>query len=109
MGAPWGLDCSDCPRSKKCNEWGVETGYKYEGQKIAGQEWERCPASYFSDPHLTRALALYREGRVFGSGLSGWPDNYTHWVTVYITDLHDAIEERKAVMLERNMKGHGIR
>lgn len=96
QGAPYGLDCSACPRlGSPCDTWGDDsTGYKYEGHDLLGQKWEACPSSYLRSHTLNRALELYRQGRVFGS-LSGFPSEWAHWVAEYLTEIHEAIEAHK--------------
>ena len=108
-GAPYGLDCANCPRGgpgSRCDEWGeeLETGYRFEGQDILGTAWDKCPAAHLRSPHLNRALELYRQGRVFG-GLDGFPSKWSAWVVEYITAMHEAIESYRSEQMEREING----
>jgi hypothetical protein len=83
-----------------CSKWGVSgLKYKHEGRDILGRSWERCPADYLTDPHLSMAVELYASTRI--SPLGDWPDGWAAWVRDYLVKIDQAIKERKTFDRER--------
>ena len=95
MGLPFGLNCEKCPREYKCKEWGEGvSSWKYEGRPLFKIDWERCPVDYLKSPHLKIALDSLNHAKI--SPLAGWPFGFSHWFVEYVSEIHRAIEERKA-------------
>ena len=98
---PYGLDCRECPRERKCNAWGVESlAYKHEGEDLMGTKWPVCPSSYLNDPHILLALEITNCARV--APLADWPSGWAAWVVKYMQAIHQAVEERKAEEVQKN-------
>lgn len=97
IGAPYGLDCSNCPREKRCSTWGDPgSSYKFEGQDLLRRSWDRCPASHLGSAELAVAVSVYVAAET--SAIDGWPDQYAEWVEMYVGELRRAIEARRAQM-----------
>ena len=93
-GAPYGLDCAQCPRDYRCDEWGVPgTGYAFEGQDLLRRQWDQCPAALLRDPHLVTAVRLYRALQL--SPLAGWPDAYPAWVEDYLQAIDEEVKKQE--------------
>lgn len=91
---PYGLNCNDCPRERRCSTWGdSDLSYKHEGIDLLGKTWDRCPASYLNDPALTLAVEIYAATKI--SPLANWPDGWACWVKDYLIGIDRAIRERK--------------
>ena len=97
---PYGLDCETCPRSNRCDQWGVDgENYRHEGADLFGETWERCPIAYLSAPTIQVALQLFQNNKV--APLHGWPSQWSAWVSETITRLSDTIEERQGYEAEQ--------
>ena len=101
--SPWGLDCSNCPRGRRCETWGEEgTGYRFEGQRLLDRDWERCPASYLTTPQISVAFSLFNASKV--SALEGWPVRWSAWVVEHITAIQQTLEEARRDAVDRSME-----
>lgn len=93
-GAPFRLNCAECPRGRKCDSWEAGDGYKYSGKPLFKMDWQKCPTAYLNDTQLSISLNAISHGRIHP--LTGWPFEYSAWFVEWVTALHNAIEERKA-------------
>ena len=92
--SPYGLNCTSCPRQRRCDNWGTEeTGYRHEGARLFGKDWEICPTATLNTPHVAIGLSLYNASQV--SSLAGWPHEWSAWVVEYVTQIHDTLEACK--------------
>jgi hypothetical protein len=95
IGLPFRLKCEECPREYRCGEYGPGvSSWKFEGKPIFKTEWKRCPVDYLKEPHLRIALDVLSYAKI--SPISGWPFDYSDWVVQFVSEIHKAIEERKA-------------
>ena len=99
QGAPFGLNCAECPRKidgvSPCDEWGnPSTGYRFEGDRILNKDWDHCPARALKDPHLILAVNYHRANQV--APLAGWPDSYAAWLERLIVEIDGAVHVRRA-------------
>ena len=98
QGAPFGLDCRECPRKidgvTPCDEWGVSgTGYRFEGARVLNRDWGHCPARALKEPSLILAVNYHRASQV--APLAGWPDTYAAWLERLIVEIDGAIQARR--------------
>jgi len=96
QGAPYGLDCNNCPRTidrvPQCDSWGNVKSYPFEGDRVLNRDWDSCPARPLKDPRLVLAATYYRASQI--SPLDGWPDSYAAWLHRMIVEIDTGVQSR---------------
>lgn len=103
--APYGLDCSRCPRNYQCEVWPdpeliAAWGGDIPVPKDSGipDKWGgRCPSDWANHPEVAVASRLLAQADV--SPLSNWPNGYAAWVVDAATELKAARDSIRAEAL----------
>ena len=98
-GAPYGLECSACPRGRLCESYpSADSPYPLEGQILPPKGWAdwggRCPVAWLFNGEVALALELEALAKV--TPLAGWPAQYPAWVPMALREIDDCRRASKA-------------